>query len=162
ADVKRVANKYLQPDTIAMVIVGDADEILPQVKSYAKKINIVDTEGVTQSMENYGKISGGETIQIAGKWNLKVEIPGQELPLTVTFKQDGDNVTGEMSSAFGGGEISGGKVKGNKITAVAKTNVQGQDIEITINGTVDGDSMKGTISIPISPQPIPFSGSRDK
>lgn len=162
ADVKRVANTYLQPEKIAMVIVGDADEILPQVKPYAEKINIVDTDGVTQKMENYGKNSGGETTQIAGKWNLKVEIPGQELPLTVTFKQDGDNVTGEMSSAFGGGEISGGKVKGNKITAVAKTNVQGQDIEITINGTVDGDSMKGTISIPISPQPIPFSGSRDK
>lgn len=42
ADLKRVANKYLQPEKIAMVIVGDADAILPQVKPYAEKINIVD------------------------------------------------------------------------------------------------------------------------
>ncbi len=160
ADVKRVANKYLQPEKVAMVIVGDADEILPQVKPYAEKINIVDTEGTSQKLDNYGKASGVETANIAGKWNLTIEIPGQELPLTVTFKQDGENVSGELSSALGGGEISGGKIKGNKINAVAKTNVQGQDIELTINGTVDGDSIKGTISIPISPQPLPFSGSR--
>lgn len=162
SDVKRVANKYLQPDKIAMVVVGDADAILPQVKTYAEKINIVDTEGAAKNMDNYGKTASGETAQIAGKWNLKIEIPGQEIPLTVTFKQDGDNITGDMSSMLGNGEISGGKVTGNKLTAAAKITVQGQEIELTINGTINGDSMKGTISAPISPQPIPFSGSRNK
>lgn len=44
-DVERVAKKYISPDKIAIVIVGDAGEILPQIKSYAPKVEIFDAEG---------------------------------------------------------------------------------------------------------------------
>ncbi len=162
ADLKRVANKYLQPEKIAMVIVGDAGEILPQVKTYADKIYIFDSEGIAQKLEDYSKNSNVENANIEGKWNLKIQIPGQELALSIDFKQDGENITGEMTSMLGSGQINNGKVNGNKITAVAKSQIQGQDIEFSINGTVDGDSMKGTLTVPISPQPIPFSGNRVK
>ena len=44
-DVQRVANAYIQPDKIAMVIVGDAKEILPQTKEYAEQVEVFDTDG---------------------------------------------------------------------------------------------------------------------
>ena len=44
-DVQRVANAYVRPEIAAMVIVGDAKEILPQAKGYAVAIEIVDNEG---------------------------------------------------------------------------------------------------------------------
>ena len=44
-DVQRVANAYIQPDKLAMVIVGDAKEILPQTKDYATHAEIFDTDG---------------------------------------------------------------------------------------------------------------------
>jgi len=44
-DVQRVANAYIQPDKLAMVIVGDAKEILPQTKDYATRAEIFDTDG---------------------------------------------------------------------------------------------------------------------
>lgn len=45
ADVKRVAEKYVRPDEMAIVIVGDANQVLPQVESYAESVEIYDTEG---------------------------------------------------------------------------------------------------------------------
>jgi zinc protease len=45
ADVERVARLYVRPDEMAMVIVGDAKQILPQTSSYAQSIKVVDTDG---------------------------------------------------------------------------------------------------------------------
>jgi zinc protease len=44
-DVRAVAEKYIHPDRMAIVIVGDAEQVLPQVESYAETIEVYDTEG---------------------------------------------------------------------------------------------------------------------
>jgi zinc protease len=44
-DVQRAAQKYVRPQEMAMVIVGDAKDILPQAEKYADSISIFDTEG---------------------------------------------------------------------------------------------------------------------
>jgi zinc protease len=45
ADIQRVAQAHVTPDRAAVVIVGDAAEISEQVKSYADKIEVYDTDG---------------------------------------------------------------------------------------------------------------------
>ena len=44
-DVLRVAIKHVRPDEMAIIIVGDAGEVLPQAESYAEAVEIFDTEG---------------------------------------------------------------------------------------------------------------------
>jgi zinc protease len=44
-DVQKVANAYVRPDIAAMVIVGDAKEILPQVKQFSITAEILDSAG---------------------------------------------------------------------------------------------------------------------
>jgi zinc protease len=44
-DVKRVANKYLDPSKMAIVIVGDRKVIEPGLKELGMPINLLDTEG---------------------------------------------------------------------------------------------------------------------
>lgn len=44
-DVQRAAREYVRPDEMAIVIVGDAGEVLPQAKEYAESVEIFDTEG---------------------------------------------------------------------------------------------------------------------
>lgn len=44
-EVQRVAVKHVRPEEMAIVIVGDANEVLPQVKEYAVSVEIFDTEG---------------------------------------------------------------------------------------------------------------------
>jgi len=45
ADVNRVANKYLTPDKVAIVIVGDRKAIEPGLKQLGYEIQFLDTEG---------------------------------------------------------------------------------------------------------------------
>lgn len=44
-EVQHVAVKHVRPDEMAIVIVGDAKEVLPQAKDYASSVEIFDTEG---------------------------------------------------------------------------------------------------------------------
>ncbi len=46
-DVARVAKKYLDPDHMLVLIVGDRAQIEPELKSlpYAKVLNVLDADG---------------------------------------------------------------------------------------------------------------------
>jgi zinc protease len=44
-EIQRVAQTYVQPDRAALVIVGDAAEIMNQLKPYSESVEIYDTEG---------------------------------------------------------------------------------------------------------------------
>ncbi len=160
-EVRRVAQKYIQPDKLAIVIVGDGEEVLSQAKEYAEVIEIFDTEGKSKNIEEYEKENTGETAGVAGNWNLNLNFQGQEFPVSLKLEQDGESVTGNMESMLGSGEISDGKISGNKFSATAKTDFQGKSLELNLNGKVDGDEINGTIETPMIPMPIEFSGKRE-
>jgi zinc protease len=44
-DIQRVAQQHVTPDRAAIIIVGDAAEVEPQIKEYAETIEVYDTEG---------------------------------------------------------------------------------------------------------------------
>lgn len=44
-DIQRVANKYIMPERVAIIIVGDAAAIMDQVEPYSQKIELYDTTG---------------------------------------------------------------------------------------------------------------------
>jgi zinc protease len=160
-DIERVAKEYVAPEKIAVVIVGDTENILEQVKDYASTIEIYDTEGNIQNMENYNQENTGETADVAGKWNLKLEAMGQELKVTLNLTQTEAEVSGTIETMFGNGEITYGRVKGNQITATAQAEVQGQSAEFTITGEVEEDTMKGALTTQMIPMPLEFTGTRE-
>ena len=160
-EVLRVAGRLVRPREMAIVIVGDAEEVLPQVKSYADSIEIFDTEGNMQDAAKYEKSETGETANVAGKWKLVIDFQGQQMPVTLTLEQTGETVTGVLETMLGNGKITDGKVTGNKLAATANAEMQGQSVEFAIAGKVDGDSMSGTITAPIVPDPLPFAGKRE-
>jgi len=171
-DVDRVAKKYITPDKIAIVVVGDAEEVLPQIQPFSSNIEIFDTEGNPRDISDYGKQENGEIFNVSGVWNLTIDFQGQSLPVTLKLEQEENVISGSLDSMLGNGEISDGKIKGKKFSATAKTQIQGQDVEITINGELENDTnlnqtsasnkIKGTISIPIGGIPdLPFSGIKE-
>jgi zinc protease len=160
-DVERMAKKYVQPDKMAIVIVGDAEEILPQVREYAADIEILDTDGNPKDISAYENTGGGEAANVAGGWNLMIDFQGQQVPVSMTLVQSGETVTGSLETMLGAGQIDDGKISGNKLTASARTEIQGEAVEFTILGKVDGESMTGTLSAPIVPEPLSFTGTRE-
>lgn len=159
-DVHRVANEHLDPDAISIVIVGDAGEILPQVREYASRIEIFDTDGHAKNMSDYEQDALEELANVAGTWSLTLDFQGQKLPVTLTLEQDSTLIRGKLETMLGDGEIASGKVTGKKFSATAVAEMQGQNLEFAINGTADGDSISGTISAPIVPEPLTFTGKR--
>lgn len=160
-DVERAAKKYIAPDKIAIVIVGDADEILKQSKSYAAKIDVFDADGKTLDASTFGKDSSGTFALVDGVWNLTIDFQGQPIPVTLTIKQTDAKISGSLDSPLVKGEMTDGKVSGNKVSGVVKTQMGGQSMELNIVGTVEGDSIKGTVTVPMpGAPPLDFTGTK--
>lgn len=159
-DVLRVAKEHIRPDEVAIVIVGDAEEVLPQASGFATSVEVFDTDGNALDIGKYNNDALDEPANAAGDWDLSIDFQGQKLPVSLTVEQSGDLLTGVLETMFGDGTISNGKMTGNKLWATAIAEMQGQPLEFTIAGKVDGDSMTGTLSAPIVPEPLTFIGTR--
>lgn len=80
---------------------------------------------------------------LTGVWNFTVETPNGTGNPVITFKQDGENLSGTYKGQLGEYPVTG-TLKGSDATFRIKVNVQGQDLEITFKGMLEGkDSMKG-------------------
>jgi hypothetical protein len=86
-------------------------------------------------------------VDVTGVWTFMVESAAGSSSPTLTFKQDGEKLTGRYSSQLMGEAELSGTVKGQTIEFVVSSNVQGAQIELKYTGTIDGkDSMKGKLS----------------
>ncbi|MEO8042870.1 MAG: hypothetical protein ABI646_09690, partial [Acidobacteriota bacterium] len=145
---------------VAIVIVGDAADVLPQARSYSDQIDIFDTEGNKMDIASYEEDTNEETAVVSGTWELSLDFQGQKLPVTLTLDQSNDRISGKIDTVLGSGNIEDGRVKGSKVSATARTEIQGESVDFTISGSVDGDSMSGTLSAPIIPDSLSFEGKR--
>lgn len=83
---------------------------------------------------------------VSGAWTFQVEFSGGSGTPTMTFKQDGEKLTGQYSGQLGEAPLTG-TIKGNAIEFAIDVNVQGTAAHIVYTGTVDKDSMKGTVKL---------------
>ena len=86
-------------------------------------------------------------VDVTGVWIFTVESPAGKSNPTLTFKQEGEKLTGQYSSQLMGQADLTGTVKGQSIEFVVSATVQGTAIALKYTGSVDSkDSMKGTLS----------------
>src|SRR6185503_17277160 len=92
---------------------------------------------------------------VSGKWTY--EQPGRGgnpgRPVTITLKQDGMKLTGEVPGMGRGGgdpppptQITDGKVDGDKISFTVKREFNGNTMVQKFEGTVSGDEIKFKIT----------------
>jgi hypothetical protein len=86
-------------------------------------------------------------VNVTGSWVLDVQTGAGGGQPTVTFKQDGEKLTGHYSSQTLGEADFTGTVKGNAIQFTFNAEAQGQQIDVNYSGTVEGNSMKGTVNM---------------
>jgi hypothetical protein len=85
---------------------------------------------------------------ITGAWTFEVKTDAGGGTPTVTFKQDGEKITGHYSSMNLGDADLTGTVKGKDIAFAFDGQVQGQTVPVTYNGTIDSPTtMSGRMSI---------------
>ena len=104
-----------------------------------------------------GEAVAPAAVSVAGAWAINVNSPQGALPGTLTLKQDGDTLSGEISTPFGTVPLTG-KIKGGDITFDYKVNMQGQELPINATGKIEGNSLTGSMSA--MGQSFDFSGTR--
>jgi hypothetical protein len=86
-------------------------------------------------------------VDISGAWAFEIQIGGGTTGTpTVTFKQDGEKLTGTYSSQVLGEHQLTGTIKGNAVTFGFQASFDGNAVKVTYTGTVDKDAMKGDVS----------------
>ena len=80
---------------------------------------------------------------ITGDWDVTVVSPQGPNTTPVSFKQEGDKVSGVFKGAQGELPFDGGSMTGNDLKFTFTINFQGNSLPITLTGKVDGDTMAG-------------------
>ncbi len=89
---------------------------------------------------------GAQGVNVTGEWAFTVTTDQGGGSPTLTFKQEGEKLTGKYSGQLGAADLTG-SVKGNAITFTFTVDVQGQQAPVTYKGTVEKNTMKGTLDI---------------
>ena len=84
---------------------------------------------------------------MSGDWALTVETAAGTGNPSVSFKQDGETLTGTYSSQLFGEQKVTGTIKGTAITFGFTGSIEGNTLQVTYTGTVDKDTMKGKVTL---------------
>jgi hypothetical protein len=88
---------------------------------------------------------GAEPAKVAGKWNAVLELEAITGHPVLTFKQDGEKLSGTYQGRYGESPLEG-TIKENKIEFAVTINAEGTQSQGVFAGTVDGDFMKGRVA----------------
>jgi hypothetical protein len=83
---------------------------------------------------------------VNGTWVFEVESAAGSGTPTMTFKQEGETLTGRYSGQLGEAPLTG-SVKGNAVQFSFDVTVEANQLHIAYSGTVEKDSMKGTVNL---------------
>ena len=89
---------------------------------------------------------GAQATNVTGEWLFNVQTDQGGGTPTLTFKQDGEKLTGKYAGQLGNADLTG-TVKGNAIHFTFTIDVQGQQAPVTYDGTVEKNTMKGKLDI---------------
>lgn len=86
-------------------------------------------------------------VDLTGKWTFNVQTDAGSGTPTVTFKQDGEKLTGHYSGQLGDVDIAG-SAKGSDFSFSFSSDLQGTKLDVTYKGTIENkDSLKGTMTM---------------
>ena len=88
----------------------------------------------------------GQGANITGDWTFTVQTDMGAGTPAITFKQDGEKLTGKYNGQLGAADLTG-TVKGNDVKFTFTIDVQGQQAPVSYAGTVEKNTMKGTLDI---------------
>lgn len=89
---------------------------------------------------------GAQATNVTGEWAFNVTTDQGGGTPTITFKQDGEKLTGNYAGQLGNADLTG-TVKGNAVHFTFMIDVQGQSAPVTYDGTVEKNTMQGKLDI---------------
>jgi len=89
---------------------------------------------------------GAQATNVTGEWTFTVQTDQGGGTPTITFKQEGEKLTGKYAGQLGNADLTG-TVKANAIHFTRTIDAGGQQEPVTYDGTVEKNTMKGKLDI---------------
>lgn len=83
---------------------------------------------------------------LTGSWALEVKTDAGSGSPSVTFKQEGQKLSGRYVGMFGESQLTG-EVKGKAFSFSVNVNAQGNPVTITYTGTAEQDALSGRVTL---------------
>jgi hypothetical protein len=100
---------------------------------------------VLMALASQGIAAQGK-IDVTGTWVFDVTTSAGSGNPTMTFKQDGESLTGTYEGQLGKAPLKG-TLKGSAVTFSFTGDAQGQTFTVVYSGTATNDGMKGTVDL---------------
>ncbi|HEV7475228.1 MAG TPA: pitrilysin family protein [Pyrinomonadaceae bacterium] len=161
AEVQEVAQKYVRPDEAAIVVVGDAAQLVEQMKPYVDEIEFYSTSGKKKDKPAAVALTPEQAAALTGNWSLKIDTPlGQAIPATLILANTARGISGKVESEMGNGELLSVAFDGESFSGTISFDISGHPMEAQIEGEVADERMEGSISLQ-NADALPFAGSRN-
>jgi hypothetical protein len=87
------------------------------------------------------------TLNLSGQWDASLASAMGKMEFTMILEQDGNQITGKMTSDFGEWTISDGILSENEITFTVTGEAMGQTVDLAFSGQAEKDTIEGSITI---------------
>jgi hypothetical protein len=88
----------------------------------------------------------GPAVDVTGTWTFEVESAAGSGTPTMTFKQEGEKLSGQYNGQLGEAPLTG-TVKGTAVEFSFDITIDANTLHIVYAGTAEKDSMKGTMKL---------------
>ncbi len=130
----------LEPGKVANIVLTTGE-----IFEEKTKIQRVFVDGISFEIKEPPKGEKPSALNIAGKWKATVSGPMGELEMTVQLEQEGNDISGSISSEMGEWEISDGVLSGKDLSFTIVATIMGETMELAFSGIAEKDSIEGTI-----------------
>ncbi len=132
----------LEPGKIANIVLTSG-EIFDE-KTMVKRVFV---DGISFEIKKPPKGEKPTKVNIAGKWSATVSSPMGELETILEIEQDGNEISGSISSNMGKWEIRDGILSGNELALSIEATIMGETMDMAFSGAAENDSIEGTIAV---------------
>ncbi|NIO49674.1 MAG: amidohydrolase family protein [Candidatus Aminicenantes bacterium] len=132
----------LEPGKIANIILTSGE-----IFDEKTKVKRVFVDGISFEIKEPPKGEQPAKVNIAGKWSVTVSSPMGEMESTMELEQEGNEISGSISSSMGKWEIRDGILSGNELALSITATIMGETMDMSFSGTAERDSIEGTITI---------------
>ena len=133
----------LEKGKIANIILTSG-EIFDE-KSQVKRVFVDGFSFMIEQPPEKSKATEAQT-DISGKWQAELASAMGNMESTIEFIQDGNQVSGTISTEMGKWEIDNGILRGKDLTFTITANIMGESISMEFSGTAETDNIEGSLS----------------
>jgi hypothetical protein len=132
----------LEPGKVANIILTSGE-----IFDEKTKVKRVFVDGIAFEIKEPPKGEKPSAVNIAGRWSAIVSGAVGEFESNLEIEQDGNEISGSISSNMGKWEIRDGILSGNDLTLSFSATIMGETMNMVFSGTAEKDSIEGTITV---------------